>query len=102
MSQAADLLSRGFDSHLSALGEEIIFRGQKIRAVVASRDPEFNLETGGWSAEQTFNVELPVTAVVGAPRSREPVTVRGLQLVIRTVTPPAPHRRSWSILVSTP
>jgi len=102
MSQAAALLAQGFTQILAELGEAVTFRGNEITAIVSSREPEYDLEAGGWSSTQTFVIDIPVAVVPTSPLPREKIIVRGMPLVVRTVTTPPKFRPAWSILVSTP
>jgi hypothetical protein len=98
MSQAEDLLRAGLAHQQEQLGEEITFRGVTFTATVASRDPEMNLEEGGWSTDQTFAVTFDMRVIHPAPRNLERIRIRGIDCTIATVQKPSTRFPAWQVV----
>lgn len=82
-SQAFNLLARAYKTANDWTGEEIIFRGETIRAVLQPIAPSFDLEVGGFTQGGEFNCQILKESVSTPPQDGERLIYRGRSFLIK-------------------
>jgi hypothetical protein len=84
-SQAFNLLARTLKEANARHGEEILFRGQPLTAVLAPVEPSFDLTTGGLSQGGEFRVQILKTSLSAPPQKGEPILYRTRSYLIKEI-----------------
>lgn len=77
MSQAFNLLARTYRAANALTGEDVSFRGQTLRAVLAPIAPSFDLSSGGFTQGGEFSCQILVESLATPPRHGESLIYRG-------------------------
>lgn len=62
----------GSKARFDAFGVTVLFRGQAIKAMVTARQPDLDLESGGFQERATWSVRFPAS-VQPVPKLREKI-----------------------------
>jgi hypothetical protein len=77
VSQVYRLLSRTYKEANARTGEEVSFRGQTFRAVLAPIAPSFDLTSGGFTQGGEFSCQILVESLATPPHHGESLIYRG-------------------------